>query len=29
MGWSEAQIVHYIFDQYEKYIHFIHIVDKS
>ncbi|HGN1343057.1 TPA: BCCT family transporter [Pseudomonas aeruginosa] len=29
MGWSEAQIIHDILDQYEKHIHFIHIVDKS
>ncbi|MFG0436056.1 BCCT family transporter [Morganella morganii] len=29
MGWSESQIIHDILDQYEKHIHFIHIVDKS
>ncbi|NIA76602.1 hypothetical protein HBA43_20860 [Providencia rettgeri] len=29
MGWSEAQIIHDILDQYEKHIHFIHIVEKS
>lgn len=29
MGWSEAQIIHDILDQYEKHIHFIHIVDRG
>jgi len=29
MGWSEEQIIHDILDQYEKHIHFIHIVDKT
>ncbi|MFN6882571.1 choline transporter, partial [Proteus mirabilis] len=28
MGWTKEQIIHDILDQYEKHIHFLHVLGK-